>query len=259
MTEASVVLVEREGPLGIITLNRPERRNAIGAGLMEALNAAILELDADESIRVLILTGADPAFCAGVDLKDPAGLAGGSSGRDPNQPWGIMADAVKPIIGAINGPVATGGLEIALDCDFLIASDRARFADTHARVGVMAGGGMFVRLPRLIGIDRAVRMSMTGDFIDAATALEWGLVTEVVPHEALMDRVRQVASAIAEIDPLAIAKVKEIYADVSANLGVEAYRVERVHSDAWLADVFTNADFASRGSAVITRGSKQQG
>ena len=123
----------------------------------------------------------------------------------------------------------------------------------------MAGGGMFVRLPRLIGIDRAVRMSMTGDFIDAATALEWGLVTEVVPHEALMDRVRQVASAIAEIDPLAIAKVKEIYADVSANLGVEAYRVERVHSDAWLADVFTNADFASRGSAVITRGSKQQG
>lgn len=252
-----VVLIEREGPLGIITLNRPERRNAIGAGLMDALNAAIRELESDESIRVLILTGADPAFCAGVDLKEPSGLAAGSVGRDPNQPWGIIADCTKPLIGAINGPVATGGLEIALDCDFLIASDRARFADTHVRVGVMAGGGMIVRLPKLIGIDRALRMSITGDFIDAQTALAWGLVTEVVPHEALMDRVRQVASSIAEIDPTAVATVKAMYNDVAANLGVEAYRVERRWSDDWLATAFTNADFATRGSEIITRGSRQ--
>jgi enoyl-CoA hydratase len=254
---SDVVLVEREGPLGIITLNRPERRNAIGGGLMEALNAAIVELDADDSIRVLVLTGTDPAFCAGVDLKEPNGIASATIDRDPDQPWGIMADSAKPLIGAINGPAATGGLEIALDCDFLIASDRARFADTHARVGVMAGGGMFVRLPQLIGIDRAMRMSLTGDYIDAATALDWGLVTEVVPHEALMDRAREVAAAIAEIDPVAVSTVKAIYAEVGAHLGVEAYRVERQHSDDWMRTMFTNVDFASRRAAVISRGSTQ--
>ena len=114
-----------------------------------------------------------------------------------------------------------------------------------------------MRLPKLIGIDRALRMSITGDFIDAQTALDWGLVTEVVPHDALMDRVRQIAASIAEIDPTAVATVKAMYNDVAANLGVEAYRVERRWSDEWLATAFTNADFASRGSEIITRGSRQ--
>ena len=91
-----------------------------------------------------------------------------------------------PVIGAINGPTVTGGLELAMCCDFLIASERARFADTHARVGAMPGGGMTIRLPQLVGIDRARRMSFTGDYIDAATARDWGLVVEVVPHESLL-------------------------------------------------------------------------
>ena len=117
--------------------------------------------------------------------------------RAPAQRFGMMPPHDTPIIGAINGPTVTGGLELAMCCDFLIASERARFADTHARVGVMPGGGMTIRLPQLIGIDRARRMSLTGDYIDAETARDWGLVVEVVPHESLLARARELAATIA--------------------------------------------------------------
>ena len=116
-----------------------------------------------------------------------------------------------PVIGAINGAAVTGGLELAMSCDFLIASDRARFADTHARVGVVPGGGMTIRLPQLIGPDRARRMSFTGDFIDARTAYEWGLVVEVVPHESLMDRARELATSIASLPAENVQEIRRVY------------------------------------------------
>ena len=172
-----LVLVEVEDRVATVTLNRPESRNAISAELHGQLDAAITELDQREDVGCIVLTGADPAFCAGMDLKSLATELRSvqqERQRRPARHGGMLPPHAAPVIGAINGPTVTGGLELAMCCDFLIASERASFADTHARVGVMPGGGMTIRLPSSIGIDRACRMSFTGDYIDAETAREWG-------------------------------------------------------------------------------------
>ena len=157
---------------------------------MAQLDEVIATLDSRADVGCMILTGADPAFCAGIDLREspPRWRRAAASRLNSGDKLGLMPEHETPIIGAINGAAVTGGLELALGCDFLIASQRAQFADTHARVGVMPGCGLTIRLPQLIGIDRARRMSLTGDFIDAETAFRWGLVVEVVPHERLLER-----------------------------------------------------------------------
>jgi len=154
-----------------ITLNRPASRNALNGDVRRRLPALVAELDADDAVDVLILTGADPAFCAGFDLKELG--AGVTDLTTPEGQRGPFPDRTKPLIGAVNGVAVTGGLEVALACDFLIASDRARFADTHARVGIQPGWGLvFAAVP---GRRRAPgrQMSMTGNYVDAATALAW--------------------------------------------------------------------------------------
>src|ERR1017187_5544225 len=194
--------VEGADQVGTITLNRPDARNALSGEVTQLLDDAIVRLDTDPDVGAIILTGADPAFCAGFDLRSlSTELRSVQQQRQatPVKHLGLMPVHRTPIIGAINGAAVTGGLELAMGCDFLIASDRARFADTHARVGAMPGGGMTIRLPQLIGIDRARRMTFTGDFIDAHIACDWGLVVEVVPHEGLMERAREVASSIASL------------------------------------------------------------
>ncbi|HEX9066233.1 MAG TPA: enoyl-CoA hydratase-related protein, partial [Streptosporangiaceae bacterium] len=130
------VLTEVTGEVAVVTLNRPERRNAISAGLLTALRAELAALDHRDDVAAIVLTGADPAFCAGLDLAE-LGQAGGPLAGVASGP--VVGDLVTPLIGAINGPAVTGGLELALACDFLIASERARFADTHARIGVLPG------------------------------------------------------------------------------------------------------------------------
>ena len=255
-----VVLIEREGDVGIVTLNRPEKRNALSPALMAQLVAAITELDQDDEIGAIVLTGADPAFCAGVDLSQFEDVLTGNVGTptDGSAPrLGMLPPHQTPIIGAINGPTATGGLEIAMDCDFLIASERARFADTHSRVGVMPGGGMFVRLPRLVGIDRARRMSMSGDYVDAATALTWGLVTEVTPHDELVARAVEVAHSIAAIDPRATREVRRLYREIESLDGDEAYLAEIAGHDRWMVEAFDAERLAQSRAGIIERGSKQ--
>jgi enoyl-CoA hydratase len=162
-----------------------------------------------------------------------------------------------PIIGAINGAAVTGGLELALGCDFLIASDRARFADTHARVGAMPGGGMTIRLPQLIGVDRARRMTFTGDFIDAMTAYQWGLVVEVVPHELLMDRARAVASTIAAIPAENVREIRRMYDEIGALTGREAWVAESRASRLWMEKRFDQSRLATEREAIIARGRSQ--
>jgi enoyl-CoA hydratase len=207
-----VLLQEDTDGVRVLTLNRPGARNALSIELAGALHAALSAADADEELRVLVLTGADPAFCAGIDLKEAA--------RDGGEYFRRMGTAdciaqvgrlAKPVIGAVNGATFTGGLELALGCDFLIASDRAIFADTHARVGILPGGGMTARLPLVVGGSQARRMSMTGQVIDAAAAERIGLVTEVVPHGQLMPRVMDCARAIAEVPPGTVRLLKEMY------------------------------------------------
>jgi enoyl-CoA hydratase/carnithine racemase len=197
----------------LLTMNRPEARNALSTKLIAELYAALSDADADPSVRAVVLTGADPAFCAGVDLKEAQQL--GADYFEQFQTQSCIrktAEMATPIIAAINGPVFTGGLEMALGCDFLIASERAVFADTHARVGILPGGGMTARLPQLVGAGMARRLSMTGEVVDAARAERIGLVTEVVLHDRLLPRAIELAVQIAEVPAPIMAGLKQIYA-----------------------------------------------
>ena len=184
-----------------ITINRPEARNALSTAVLREIRASVTAAELDEHVDVMILTGADPAFSAGVDLKE-AGAGGRARGSsDPvESSRGPFPAHTKPLIGAINGVAVTGGLELALQCDFLIASERARFADTHSRVGVQPGWGLTVLLPQAVGIRRARQMSATGNYVDADQALSWGLVNEVVAHDLLLPRCRAIAADIRSND-----------------------------------------------------------
>jgi enoyl-CoA hydratase len=224
------MLVEDDGHVRVLTLHRPEARNALSGELIRALYAALLAADEDDGVRALVLTGSDPAFCAGVDLKEAArdGAAYFAQYDDANC-IAQVALLRTPVIGAINGATFTGGLEIALGCDFLVASERAVFADTHARVGVLPGGGMTARLPSVIGQADARRMSLTGEVVDAARALRMGLVSELVPHGQLLPRARELARSIAEVDPTVLQPVKQMFVQAwDATLGDSLAVEERI-------------------------------
>ncbi|KRE33600.1 enoyl-CoA hydratase [Mycobacterium sp. Soil538] len=215
MTE--LVLTADHGAVRVITLNRPQARNALSRDLIRACYAALTTADADESVRAVVLTGADPAFCAGVDLKEAArdGLSYFEEFRSQSCIAAVAAMRT-PVVGAVNGATFTGGLEMALGCDFLIASERAVFADTHARVGILPGGGMTARLPQLVGAAMARRLSMTGEVVDAARAERIGLVTEVVAHDRLLGRAVDLATQIADVPGPTMRGLKEIYTSGAA-------------------------------------------
>lgn len=190
------VLFSVEENTALITLNRPERRNALNQALLSELYDCLDEVAKNDEIMVAIITGNGKSFCSGIDLKavekenlfDPRG--DGSDLPD------IIGACRKPIIGAVNGHAITGGFELALNCDFLIASENALFADTHAKVGIHPGWGMTQLLQEAVGKRRALQMSLACQFITAADALQWGLVNEVVPQEMLMLRTREIAADI---------------------------------------------------------------
>jgi enoyl-CoA hydratase len=202
--ENAMLIVERNGPIAVVTLNRPEAMNALSKALRAALHTAMVELDADPDISVVVLTGAgERAFTAGLDLKelgsDPKAMSAANDQGAVSNPVKAIELCRKPVIGAINGVAITGGFELALACDVLIASENARFADTHARVGIMPGWGLSQKLSRLIGIYRAKELSLTGNFLDAATAADWGLVNRVVPAAELMPTAMKMATDMASI------------------------------------------------------------
>jgi enoyl-CoA hydratase len=255
---ASLVLSDfygTAGPVRVLTMNRPEARNALNTNLIEALYAALCDADADPSVRAVVLTGVDPAFCAGVDLKEAQQL--GTVYFDQFKTRSCIrktADMATPIIGAINGPVFTGGLEMALGCDFLIASQRAVFADTHARVGILPGGGMTARLPQVVGGAMARRLSMTGEVIDAARAERIGLVTEVVPHERLLSRAVELAGQIAEVPAPIMAGLKQIYVTGSAPVTGPALAAEQ---DIAGTQVLDRAGLGARYAEITERNRRQ--
>jgi enoyl-CoA hydratase len=256
-----ILQVEVSDGIGIVTLNRPEARNALSGELVATLESSISELDGRADVASIILTGADPAFCAGFDLRNLATELRAvqvQRQQDAATHFGLLPPHGTPVIGAVNGAAVTGGLELALACDFLIASERARFADTHARVGAMPGGGMTIRLPQLIGINRARQMSFTGDFIGAQQAYEWGLVNEVVPHDELLPRARQVAAAIASVPAENVAELRAMYTDIGPLIGDEAWRQESQRSRRWMAEHFDQARLAREREAIIERGRRQR-
>ena len=209
-----MLLIEKSEGVATVTLNRPEAMNALSRALRAALHDAIVQLSNDDAVSVLVLTGAGRAFTAGLDLKElgsgPLGLrAANATGADENPVLAIL-ECPKPVIGAINGVAITGGFEVALACDVLIASTNARFADTHARVGIMPGWGLSQRLSRVIGPYRAKELSLTGNFLDAQTACDWGLVNRVVEPDELMPAALKLAADMASIPGETLALYKKI-------------------------------------------------
>ena len=196
----SVLLSHTDEGLTIVTLNRPEQLNALSLELRQALAAEFTRLASDEATQVVILTGAGRAFSAGLDLKE----LGQTGMRSESAAGPDLHDAVrglgKPLIGAINGFAVTGGFEIALMCDILVASTQARFADTHVRMGVVPGWGLSQRLARLIGASRAKELSFTGKYLDVPTAERWGLVNRVLEPDDLIPHAVEVAREIQAAD-----------------------------------------------------------
>ena len=255
-----ILLVEVTGRVATVTLNRPAVRNALNAALRRALPTTMESLDRDKTVDVIILTGADPAFCAGIDLKELGGNSRGGEEEpraliDGGRPFGPVS---KPLIGAINGVAVTGGLELALNCDFLIASDRASFADTHARVGIQPGWGLTVLLPQAVGLRRAIEMSTSGNFVDARTALEWGLVNRVVAHDDLFSTCRALAADIVSNDQAGVRRILRTYAEAAAITTAPARRLEAEVSVEWLRSGGGRPEEVERRrQAVIERGRTQ--
>lgn len=183
----------------ILRLNRPERLNTLSVSLRRALIAEVARLEADPEVRVLILTGNGRAFSAGLEVSEWDSAGAAAAGAWVHDPVAALRGFSGPVIGAINGLCVTGGLELALACDLLVAARGSRFADTHSRVGLLPGWGGSVRLARRIGPARAMEMALTARFLSDQEALDWGLVNHLVPPDALLptaiDLARQSLSA----------------------------------------------------------------
>jgi enoyl-CoA hydratase len=247
---ADVLAIETADRARTLTLNRPKARNALSAALREAFFGALRDAENDADVDVVIVTGADPVFCAGLDLKE---LGDQTQLPDISPKWPVMT---KPVIGAINGAAVTGGLEIALYCDILIASEQARFADTHARVGLLPTWGLSVRLPQKVGVGMARRMSLTGDYLSATDALRAGLVTEVVPHADLLPTARAVAASIVGNNQRAVRSLLESYHRIDESQTAGPLWLEADAARRWMASA-TGDDIAANRSAVFERGRAQ--
>ena len=255
-----VVRAEVDGGVAVVTLNRPDQRNALNREVQAAIPRVLADLDAADDVAAIVLTGSDPAFCAGVDLKELGSSAAGGDSAGlvlPKEQRGPFPPHTTPIIGAVNGVAITGGLEVALACDFLVASERARFADTHARVGVMPGWGLTVLLPQAVGIRRAREMSITGNFVDAPTALAWGLVNHVVPHDELLPFARQLAVDVTGVPGDGVRRMLQTYAETADVTLAEGWRIEGQVSREWLAGGLDSAEVEARRQAIVDRGRTQ--
>ena len=249
---AGILLTETADRVRTITLNRPAARNALSSALRREFFAALRDAETDDAVDVVIVTGADPVFCAGLDLKE---LGDTTELPDISPKWPPMS---TPVIGAINGAAVTGGLELALYCDILIASERARFADTHARVGLLPTWGLSVRLPQKVGVGMARRMSLTGDYLSATEALRAGLVTEVVPHEDLLPPARAVAASIVGNNRKAVRALLESYHRIDTEQTAQGLWLEAEAARAWMRSA-TGDDIAASRASVIERGRSQIG
>lgn len=247
-----LVLVDRPSPeVAVVTLSRAAKHNALTYDMVELFGQRLRELADDHAVRALVLTGAgEKAFCAGIDLD---AIADGGFTIEQIHP---LSQFPHPVIGAINGVAVTGGLEVALSCDFRIASTNARFADTHSRVGVTPAWGLTARLPGAVGDQWARQMSFTGDFVDAETALRIGLVNEVHAPDALLPRAVEIATAVASTTPSTLARIRSIYDQVRDGVGGDALRTEREIADGGFEFADPEA-FAARRDQVFARGRGQ--
>ena len=245
----SHLLVSDDDSVRTITFNRPEAKNALSIAMRRDFCDLLDAADRDAAVKAVIVTGTDPIFTAGVDFKDvdPA--------SDPRQrqflinPGRALRAMRTPVLCAVNGACVSGGLEVALSASFVIASDRARFADTHARLNVVPAWGLTALLPKAVGLRKAREMSITGNFVDAAEALRIGLVNHVVPHDELLPFTRALAGDIA--DTPAVAEVLGLY-EQGVDLGLNAALAHET-THAANRPKFDAAAFAAAGRAAAAR------
>jgi len=255
-----LVLCARDASIAEVTLNRPEVMNALSVDLRAELIATFHNLAEDSSCEIVILTGAGRAFTAGLDLKELGGETD-SGNNTTDSSVTELSDALAmlkvPLIGAINGFAITGGFELALMCDILIASTNARFADTHARVGVVPGWGLSQRLPRIVGINRAKELSLSGNFLDAETAYDWGLVNRVVDPDDLLPSARDLAKDILSTDRATREAMLDIMDRGWNTTLAEGLDVEAVANRSHSANQVTTEKIAARRHEILRRGRSQ--
>ena len=258
MVEQVVLCEVSSDGVAVVTLNRPHAMNALSRELLDELARAIDALAADPGVRVLILTGAGRAFCAGLDLKElGSGRAdiGKTTVTSRGDPVGALARCSKPVIGAINGAAVTGGFELALACDVLLASTDARFADTHARVGLASGWGLSQKLSRAVGIYRAREISLGGRWVSAEQAAAWGFVNRLVAPGELMSTARALAADMLLAQPGMLERYKSIIDDGFALPFGQGMALEAQHAREFNSSVAA-ADIEARREAVRERNRK---
>lgn len=242
-----------------LTLNRPEKLNALNPALQTALAEALTATAQDASVRAVILTGAGRAFCAGLDLSDfDRSFNRVDRGGKAPSAFQALDSLPQPVIGAINGYAVTGGFEIALACDILVATPGVRFGDTHGHLGVMPGAGLSQKLSRIIGLPRAMAVSLAGEFITGEEAARWGLVSHLVEPERLLPEAQRLAQRIAEADPEIIRRLKRLIKDGAGLSLAGGLGLEQQEFRAWTAGGHLG-DVAQRRSAVMKRSRERAG
>jgi enoyl-CoA hydratase len=240
--------VDDDKGIRILTIDRPESKNALHGPLRGELCAAAAAADRDDDVRVVVLTAVDPVFSAGVDFKQLERGPGETGSPLDVTPAGALRAMRKPVICAVNGACVSGALEIALSCSFIVASDRARFADTHALLGVVPTWGLTALLPRAVGVRKARQMSITGEFVDAGEALRLGLVNHLVPHEDLMAFTLELASRVPA--NAAVGEMLSLYARGADMSLTGALAAETLHS---LGRTYDLEAFTAAGKTAAAR------
>src|SRR5687767_3439389 len=222
------VIVENDGAIGVVTLNRPQALNALSYALVKDLSLAMQELDRDKEVRVIIVTGGEKVFAAGADIKEMADR--GPFDERIHERLGYrdqINKITKPVIAAVSGFALGGGCELAMSCDIIIASETARFGQPEVNLGIIPGSGGTQRLTHLVGKHRAMELVLTGDIIGAAEAERLGLVNRVVPVELMLEEAKNIAKKIAAKPVLAVKAAKEAVlkaANIALDEGLEFER-----------------------------------
>jgi len=261
MPTEPVLRIERDAPIALVILNRPDQMNALNAELRLAIGAAFASLEADPEIRAVIVTGAGRAFCAGMDLKEIGAGGDGVTGFDLSvKGQDEMRHGIEgfsgPVIAAVNGAAATAGFELALACDLIFAARGAKFLDTHARVGIVPGWGLSQRLPRRIGIGRAKEVSLSGNALTAERACEWGLVNRVCEPERLIDEAKALARDMCSCVPGVMEQVKRMI-DTGYSMHFDDAMAYELRVGTESAKQIDSAEIGRRRASVMERGRSQ--
>jgi enoyl-CoA hydratase len=221
----AVVELERRDHIAILTLNRPEARNAISPEVSRTMATLLDEVEADPALRAVVLTGRGEVFSAGADLKVVAQGNANDIARGKGGFAGIVTrDFPKPLIAAVNGPALAGGFEIVLSCDLVVAAEGARFGIPEVKRGLMAAAGGLIRLPKRIPLAIALELAMTGDPIDAPRALQLGLVNRVVPAGQVIDQAIALAERIGENSPVAVRNSRQLVREAAEMSEADGWR-----------------------------------